>query len=308
MELLHESFLTGIVAIADKQERGLSAFWQALMTKAAHSQKSRRQRQKGYILITTALLLVGVVAVTGLSVDIGRMYIARNEAQTYADAAALAAALELDGSTFAITNARNAALAVVKKYDLHTKIFTGTEVYFGTSSSGPWDANPASASNIRYARVIARTTIPIFFIPVAGTATNTSSAAVATAGQDPQGSFGSGLFPMTPFAADENAVNGGLIPGQIYALRWGSNDNKLNQLYNPPTGAGGGACPGDFAMASQRTVTLARGEPSSRRGYYAPFHSSSEQRHAIVSDDTGGFTIAVSDTIAAGPGGHNSNG
>lgn len=279
------------------------------MIRAAHSVKARkRQDQRGYILITTALLLVGLIGVAGLSVDIGRMYIARNEAQTFADAAAIAAALELDGSSFAISNARNAALSVVKRYDLQTKIFTDTEVYFGTSSSGPWNSNPASPSNVRYARVIARTMIPIFFIPVAGTATNAGSSAVAAAGQDPQSSFGTGLFPMTPFAADENAVNAGLIPGQIYALRWGSNDNKLNQLYNPTTGAGGGACPGDFAMGSQRTVTLATGEPSSRRGYYAPFHSSSEQRHAIISDDTGGVTIAVGSIISPGPGGHNSNG
>ena len=38
---------------------------------------------------------------TGLALDLGRVYIAKNETQTFCDAAALAAAMALDGVSFA---------------------------------------------------------------------------------------------------------------------------------------------------------------------------------------------------------------
>jgi len=48
-------------------------------------------------------VLLGAV---GLAVDLGRMYIVKGEAQTFADSAALAAVLELDSTSAGITRAR----------------------------------------------------------------------------------------------------------------------------------------------------------------------------------------------------------
>ena len=49
-------------------------------------------RQRGYIMVATALSLPMLLGVCGLAIDIGRMYITKNEAQAFADSASLSAA------------------------------------------------------------------------------------------------------------------------------------------------------------------------------------------------------------------------
>ena len=56
-----------------------------------------RSAQRGYVLIALSLGLVFILGMAGLAVDIGRMYVTKSEAQSFADTSAFAAALELDG-------------------------------------------------------------------------------------------------------------------------------------------------------------------------------------------------------------------
>ena len=56
-------------------------------------------RRRGFVLVTMAATAAAVFGVVGLAVDIGRMFITKNELQVYCDAAAVAAAMQLDGST-----------------------------------------------------------------------------------------------------------------------------------------------------------------------------------------------------------------
>src|SRR5579862_2114054 len=70
---------------------------------------SRNRRDRGFILVTVALAAVAVFGFLGLAVDLGRMYIVKNETQSYADAAALAAALQLNGTSAGVTAAQTAA-------------------------------------------------------------------------------------------------------------------------------------------------------------------------------------------------------
>ncbi len=72
------------------------------------SRLSGRRAEQGYTLIATAFALVGMIGMTGLAVDLGRMDVAKNETRTYADAAALRAALELDGTAGGFQRARDA--------------------------------------------------------------------------------------------------------------------------------------------------------------------------------------------------------
>jgi len=58
----------------------------------------RPNRQKGFILIAMSVCMFLLLAVVGMAFDMGRVYIARNEAQIFADAAAMAAAKQLDGT------------------------------------------------------------------------------------------------------------------------------------------------------------------------------------------------------------------
>ena len=65
--------------------------------------------RRGYILVATSLSLVFLLGVAGLAVDIGRMFITKNEAQAYVDSASLNAAMQMDGASAGITRAINAS-------------------------------------------------------------------------------------------------------------------------------------------------------------------------------------------------------
>ena len=63
-------------------------------------------RRKGFVLLTAAASMIGLLAV-----DVGRLYVARNELQVLADETAAAAAFELDGTGDGLARARNAAVS-----------------------------------------------------------------------------------------------------------------------------------------------------------------------------------------------------
>jgi Putative Flp pilus-assembly TadE/G-like len=64
---------------------------------------------KGFVLIVTCIVLVILLGLAGLGIDIGRIYVIRSELQAFSDAAALNAALQLDGTEPGIARARHAA-------------------------------------------------------------------------------------------------------------------------------------------------------------------------------------------------------
>src|SRR5579859_4601286 len=76
--------------------------------------------------ITMLLLL----AVMGMAFDVGRIYIARNEAQVFTDAAAMAAASKLDGTKAGLDRAKEAVARVPMRWNLGTQEFRGLVVEF----------------------------------------------------------------------------------------------------------------------------------------------------------------------------------
>src|SRR5215470_5360025 len=96
----------------------------------------KNRRRRGYILVATTLSLSFLLGVCGLAIDIGRMYIAKNEAQAYVDSAALAAARQLDGSPAGITRASSAVGGDTDKWRFDTQSFTSVTTTFSTSANG----------------------------------------------------------------------------------------------------------------------------------------------------------------------------
>lgn len=86
--------------------------------------------QKGFVLIAMSVALVLLLGVMGLAFDIGRIYIARNEAQVFTDAAAMTAAAKLDGTDAGLDRARQAVAKLPMRWNLGTKSFTGVVVEF----------------------------------------------------------------------------------------------------------------------------------------------------------------------------------
>jgi hypothetical protein len=130
-----------------------------------------RRRQQGFVLIAMSMAMVLLLAFIGLAFDFGRLYIARNEAQVYTDAAALTAASRLDGTLAGVRKARTAVEHLPGSWNLGTEPFKGVVTEFSSNglkwtetpekgdSSGPWT----------YARVSAPSNdLGILFLRAAG--------------------------------------------------------------------------------------------------------------------------------------------
>lgn len=93
-------------------------------------QLRRRQSERGSVTIMTAVLMVGLVLVIGLSVDVSRIYMARAGLQNAADAAALAAARELNSGTSGLADAVTQAMSanLTNKYGFNRTGVTAPNV------------------------------------------------------------------------------------------------------------------------------------------------------------------------------------
>lgn len=99
----------------------------------------------------TMLLLLTVM---GLAFDVGRIYIARNEAQVFTDAAAMAAAQKLDGTKAGLDRARDAVAHVPMRWNLGTQEFRGVVVEFSAEGL-KWETEPGNAAGVTVVRVTA---------------------------------------------------------------------------------------------------------------------------------------------------------
>jgi Flp pilus assembly protein TadG len=202
-----------------------------------------------------AVSAIVVFGCLGLSMDLGRVYVAKNEAQSYADAAALSAALKLNGTTAGVIAARTAAIGLSDQWNFMSRTFSGTVVEVATSSAGPWtnaSVPPSPATNYSYVRVTASAPVSLYFMPVVthGSLTSTVNAA-AVAGQVAETTSNSGLFPFAPIAFDgptggsHSTAPWGFVVGEQYTMRYAAN--------------GKSECAGDDADSNHIKVGSARG-------------------------------------------------
>lgn len=234
----------------------------------------KRTMERGYVLLSVGIAAIVLISAVGLSVDLGRMFITKGEAQTFADSAALAAVLELDSTSAGVTRAQNAVTNNLNKNAFGLNSFTGTAVEFAQASTGPWTSNPGNAVGYAFVRVNASVNVPLYFLSIAASKAQTDVAASAIAGQVPKTGFSQGLFPFSPYAHDPTAApDFGLEVGKQYTLRWPS---------NPKFGNGNGAnvCQGDN---SNQMVNVAQAAGGSERGYIEDT-SASLIRDTIVDD------------------------
>jgi Flp pilus assembly protein TadG len=130
------------------------------------SKVTRRTGQRGYTLIGMTISAIPLLGVLGMAVDIGRLYIAKNETQIFTDAAALSAATKLNGTSQGITDANAAVAASVNTWNLNSTTTSGYTTEFATSSTGPWVTNPGTPTGYTYVRVALPVTLPMYFIPM----------------------------------------------------------------------------------------------------------------------------------------------
>jgi hypothetical protein len=212
-----------------------------------------------------------------MAVDIGRMYVTKSEAQSFVDSAAMAAAVQLDGSTAGLTRATNAASGDPKKWGFGLNTFSTITTKFATSPTGPWTTSPPSPANYYYAQVSATVTVPMYLIRVlVGSAAQVG--ALAVAGRSSITTMRGGEFPFSPYTRTANPDSPsdpyGYMIGNQYTLRWGAPGNKTT-------------CGTDATNPSLATNGKVR-------GYCCVANNSPTIRQAIVSGDTDTVTIGSS--------------
>ena len=194
-----------------------------------NQRSGRRSRQQGYVLIALSLGLVFILGMSGLAVDIGRMYVTKSEAQSFVDSASFAAALQLDGTTAGITRATNAVANNPKKWEFQNDSFTNVQTLFGTSSTGPWVANPNPATNYYFAQVQTTVQLPMYLMGALGSPSSTIAAG-AVAGRTGTTGVPGGEFPFSPYTRTGSPDNAsdpfGYQVGNQYTLRWGAPGNN----------------------------------------------------------------------------------
>src|SRR5260370_10073265 len=171
----------------------------------------RTDSEKIFTLLATAVCIVSLLGMLGLALDLGRVFIAKNETQTFTDTAALAAAMKLDGKSFTAVNTA-VTNNTKNQWNMATTTFTASggattvTTEFGqpqaANASLPdnstWSTAPASAAGYTFVRVTASATLPLYVLPVVGTASGQIVKTSSVAGQVPLTSFHSGLLPYSP--------------------------------------------------------------------------------------------------------------
>jgi hypothetical protein len=233
-----------------------------------------------------AIAAVAVFGSLGLILDAGRMYAVRSEGQLYTDSAAIAAALELDGTRNGMVRADAVVAANTNRWDLNKTAFSGTVTEYSTAVGGPWNGSATAPLNSQYVRVTAASNVALYVMPIVAHRDAATVRARSIAGQVPKTSFKEGLFPFSPFAHSTTPPNFGLVPGQVYTLRWPSNP-KL-----PNGGNSGNICPGD---RTQALVNMAQAAGGSERGYIED--TSASIIRATIVEDYQSVTRTIGDLV-----------
>src|SRR5688572_19267242 len=160
---------------------------------ATHRQlKAGWRSERGSVTVMTAVLLVCLVLLLGLAIDVSRIYMLRAGLQNAADAAALAAARELNSGSEGLVDAVTQAQAAIgNEYGLNrtggvaTSTAVITTVDFAADLNGTWYTGAAAATpyaaTIRFVRVTTEpaTITMLFAAKVLGSTSSVQATAVA---------------------------------------------------------------------------------------------------------------------------------
>ncbi len=253
-----------------------------------------RTDRKGFTLLTTALLAVVLIGMAGMAVDIARMYIAKNEVQSFVDSAVLSATLELDGSEAGLTRAGSQVTSNPNRWNFATQVVSNVQTEFAQDPNGPWESSPASAGGYKYVRVTATVAVPMLFMPLVTSgswgqpvgmlvlSTTANVRSDSAAGQISKFSFNEGLFPFSPLAHDAAAgPHYGLVPGERYTLRWAANPRLDTNT-----------CPGDNL---QSMIDLAQMGGGEERGFIES--ASADIIRASIEEDYQSVVRDVGDSV-----------
>ncbi len=143
------------------------------------------RREQGFVLIAMAVSMFLLLAVIGMAFDLGRVYITRNEAQVFTDAASMTAAMQLDGTSAGVQRAKASVATLPVRWNMGSENFRGVVTEFSVDGRH-WEADPKEFGALRYARVTAPdNNLEIVFLRAVGGPVNFNVPAHAVAATDP---------------------------------------------------------------------------------------------------------------------------
>lgn len=245
------------------QHQCLVLFWHGAGARFAHGRTPRpgaSHRRSGFSLILTSVLATVLIGMLGLAFDTGRLFILKNELQTFCDSAAIASVRSLDGTRsgldLAHKTAREGPLGTSVPNAIHfdtVKVASVNDTYSIALAGNyvPYEVARLTATNtFRFMKVEASAELPLYFLGVlSGSLGGMQVTATATAGQQElPGLFNNGgLVPFSPAAHDASDTHYfGLIPGQRYTLKWGKKSGATD-------------CPGDLGWTKANSFPAQRG-------------------------------------------------
>lgn len=204
---------------------------------------SIRTARPGKVLVMTVLMMPVLLGMTGLVIDGGMLMATHRQVQNTADAAALAAAMDLYRGAGGTTAVASAQTFVTNN---------GLNVTLGLNAGATNTINipPATgphAGNGQYAEAIVTTTAPTFFIQVLSGSSTNSISARSVAGYEPVGA-GEGAIVLDPTAAPGLSVSSNnsrlIVRGSVVVNSQGSGVDQYNQpvsgSYSQPAVSTGG--------------------------------------------------------------------
>ncbi|MDT5062123.1 MAG: hypothetical protein QOH63_2582 [Acidobacteriota bacterium] len=210
--------------------------------------KTKRDGERGSVLAIATLGMLTLLLAVGLGVDISRLYLAKTELQNAADAASLAGASALNGSSSGITNAADRAVQTMNNYEFNKTgvAIPRSNVLFAVNLDGPYMSEASaqgSAKNIRFVQV-ATPNSPIgvtFAGSILGDKRNLS--ATATAGLSVPINVFCNFIPLSVIDYDIP-----MMPGSLYTIRAGTGNSPSPGNYQILAVAGPGGSDVEFGI------------------------------------------------------------
>lgn len=243
-----------------------------------------------------ALMITVLIGFAGLAIDVGSFQVAKRQAQSAADAAAMGALRELE-----LGNAGNLALA--GKNDASLNGFTDGQKNTTVTINNPPLHGSFAGNNAAVEAVIQRT-VPTYFMMIFGQNSVTLSAYAVGRTTTTEGSIGGCIFALNAHAKSALSINGTSISlntgcsaivdsddGSAFTMGSGATFNLSNQAH---VGVKGGWTFGGQSSLMDVSVNPAQPEnPSHVLAYGDPLAS-------VPVPNTAGLTVRSTSTVTYG--------
>ena len=186
----------------------------------------RSSKERGFVGIAFALMMVGIVGVTGLAVDVGYLQYEKRRIQDAADAAAMGALREMElGQT---------DLTAAGKNDSSLNGFKDGQSGTTVTINNPPTAG-AYANNAAAVEAIVQRRIPTFFMMVFGQNSVTITGRAVARTTSTEGSIGGCIFALNPTASGSLYISGNMTATTACSAVVESNSSSAFQMIGNST-------------------------------------------------------------------------